>query len=286
MLNLTRLCQIVQATWFTLESVWRDRREGPSTRGPLNSSIRVTHTCRKVDTWDWESSRSRQLTNTAFLPVLGLVVLDCCQTVVVLMLFVSILEVRRILSGGPLASGLILVMNLKNPPFSPPLISAWRTKFSRYRMQRLRGLWRRLSFNHQRRFACRQRSNRLAQPPPECNSQLTRATSFSLWWQEKGKYGPGLRCLTAAAAAAAVVGMLEPTLLNVENVPSWKPPWLSRLDPHPQENIFFFVLKIFGAFNSETMPPDTLRLLYHAFLFITIIQVSQTKVNGWFMETC
>lgn len=238
MLSLTRLCQIVQATWFTLESVWRDRREGPSTRGPLNYSIMVTHTCRKVDTWDWESSRSRQLTNTAFLPVWSCrtwLLSNCCGSHA----FVSIVGVRRILSGGPLASGLILVMNLKKPLFSLFNLCL-EDKVSRYRRQRLRGSWRRLSFNHQRRFACRQRSNRLAHPPPECNSQLTRATSFSLWWQEKGKYGPVLRSLTVAAAAAVVVGMLEPTLLNFENVPSSKPPWLSRLDPHPQENVFFF----------------------------------------------
>lgn len=43
------------------------QKEGPSTRGPLNYSIMVTHTCRKVDTWDRESSSSRQLANTAFL---------------------------------------------------------------------------------------------------------------------------------------------------------------------------------------------------------------------------
>lgn len=29
-----------------LETVWRDSRQGPSTRGPLNYSIMVTHTCR------------------------------------------------------------------------------------------------------------------------------------------------------------------------------------------------------------------------------------------------
>lgn len=55
-LNLTRLHWIVQAPLFTLESVCRDRREGPSTRGPLNYSIMVTHTCRGADTWDPEPS--------------------------------------------------------------------------------------------------------------------------------------------------------------------------------------------------------------------------------------
>lgn len=41
---------------FTLESVCRDRREGASTRGPLNYSIMVTHTCREADTWDPDPS--------------------------------------------------------------------------------------------------------------------------------------------------------------------------------------------------------------------------------------
>lgn len=39
---------------FTLESVCPDRREGASTRGPLNYAIMVTHTCREADTWDPE----------------------------------------------------------------------------------------------------------------------------------------------------------------------------------------------------------------------------------------
>lgn len=157
MLNLTRLCQIVQATWFTLESVWRDRREGPSTRGPLNYSIMVTHTCRKVDTWDRESSRSRQLTNTAFLLVGSCctwLLSNCCGSHA----FMSIVGVRRILSGGPLASGLILVMNLKKTLF-PFFNLCLEDKVFRYCMQRLQGSWRRLSFNHQRRIACRQHSN-------------------------------------------------------------------------------------------------------------------------------